>query len=64
MNNILFVQLLAVGVFCEYLSLIISATSPEVTVNTECPKIYCTSVLHLLKYTENLYLSRCSTDSR
>ena len=31
---------------------------------TECPKIYRKSVLHLLKYTENLYLSRCSTDLR
>ena len=31
---------------------------------TECPKIYRKSVLHLLKYTANLYLSRCSTDLR
>ena len=31
---------------------------------TECPKSYRKSVLHLLKYTENLYLSRCSTDLR
>ena len=29
--------------------------------NTECPKIYHKSILHLLKYTANLYLSRCST---
>ena len=29
--------------------------------NSECPKIYRKSV-HLLKYTENLYLSRFSTD--
>ena len=27
---------------------------------SECPKIYRKSVLHLLKYTANLYLSRCS----
>ena len=32
--------------------------------NTECPKIYRKSVLHLLKYTANLYLSRGSTDLR
>ena len=31
---------------------------------TECPKINRKSVLHLLKYTENIYLSRCSTDLR
>ena len=31
---------------------------------TECPKSYRKSVLHLLKYTANLYLSRCSTDLR
>ena len=31
---------------------------------TEFPKIYRKSVLHLLKYTANLYLSRCSTDLR
>ena len=30
----------------------------------ECPKIYRKSVLHLLKYTTNIYLSRCSTDLR
>ena len=33
-------------------------------VNTKCPKIYRNSVLHLLKYTAILYLSRCSTDLR
>ena len=32
--------------------------------NTEYPKTYRNSVLHLLKYTANLYLSRCSTDLR
>ena len=31
---------------------------------TECPKIYLKSVLYLLKYTENLYLSRCSAGLR
>ena len=30
--------------------------------SNECPKIYRKSVLHLLGYTANLYLSRCSTD--
>ena len=29
---------------------------------TECPKIYRSILKHLLKYTANLYLSRCSTD--
>ena len=29
-----------------------------------CSKIYRKSVLHLLKFTTNLYLSRCSTDLR
>ena len=28
---------------------------------TECPKIYRKSILHLLKFTANLYLGRCST---
>ena len=28
---------------------------------TECPRSYRKSVLHLLKYAANLYLSRCST---
>ena len=37
---------------------------PCVNMHTECPKIYRKSVLHLLKYTTNLYLSRCSTDLR
>ena len=32
--------------------------------STECPKICCNPVLHLLKYTANPYLSRCSTDWR
>ena len=32
--------------------------------NTECPKMYRKYVLYLLKYTENLYWSRCSTDFR
>ena len=32
--------------------------------STECPIIYRKSVLHLLKYTTNIYLSRCSTDLR
>ena len=32
--------------------------------NTECPKIYRKSVLHLLKYNVNLYLNICSTDLR
>ena len=31
---------------------------------TECPKIYQKSVLHLLKYTTNLYSNKCSTDLR
>ena len=31
---------------------------------TECPKNYRKSVQHLLKYTANLYLSRCGTDLR
>ena len=31
---------------------------------TECPKINRKSVLHLLRYTENIYLSRCSTNLR
>ena len=31
---------------------------------SECLKIYRKSVLHLLKYTANIYLSRCSTDLR
>ena len=30
----------------------------------ECPKIYRNYVLHLLKYTRNLYLCRCSIDLR
>ena len=34
------------------------------TLCTECTKIYRKYVLHLLKYTANLYLSRCSTDLR
>ena len=29
--------------------------------HTECPKIYRKSILHILKYTTNLYLSRCNT---
>ena len=29
---------------------------------TDCQKIYFKYVLHLLKYTANLYVSRCSTD--
>ena len=29
---------------------------------TECPKIYRKSVLHLLQYTANIHLSRCSRD--
>ena len=33
-------------------------------VNTESTKMYRKSVLHLLKYVANLYLSRCSTDLR
>ena len=32
--------------------------------DTECPKIYRKSVLHLLKYIFAVYLSRCSTDLR
>ena len=32
--------------------------------HTECPKSYRKSVLHLLRYTKNLYLSRCSTHLR
>ena len=31
---------------------------------TECPKIDCKSVLHLLRYIASLYSSRCSTDLR
>ena len=30
--------------------------------STECPKIYRKSVLHMLMYTANIYLSRCSTN--
>ena len=30
-------------------------------VSAECPKIYRKSVLHLLKYTANLYSNICST---
>ena len=36
-------------------------TNIFVSACTACPKSYCKSVLHLLKYTANLYLSRCST---
>ena len=32
--------------------------------HTECPKIYRKSVLNLLKYITNIYLSICSTDLR
>ena len=32
--------------------------------HTACPKIYRKSVLHLIKYTANLYLRRCNTDLR
>ena len=32
--------------------------------HTECPNIYRKSVLHLLKYTSNINLSKCSTDLR
>ena len=31
---------------------------------TKCPKINRKAVLHLRKYTENIYLGRCSTDLR
>ena len=34
------------------------------TVHTKCPKILRKSVLHLLKYTANLHLSRCRSDMR
>ena len=34
------------------------------TTTTPGPKIYLKSVLHLLKYTANLYHSRCSTELR
>ena len=30
--------------------------------HTECPEIYRKTILHLLKYAADLYLSRCSTD--
>ena len=33
-------------------------------IDTECLKINRNSELHLLKYIENIYLSRCSTDLR
>ena len=33
-------------------------------ITPECPKIYRISVLHMLKCTANLYLSRCSKDLR
>ena len=36
----------------------------KIHIYTECPKIYHKSVLHLLRYTANLYLSRCVTDLR
>ena len=41
-------------------------TLGEIIINhaTECPKNYRKSVLHLVKYTTNLYLSRCCTDMR
>ena len=32
--------------------------------DTERPKIYRKTVPHLLKYTANLYVSRCSTNLR
>ena len=32
--------------------------------STECPKICCKSLLNLLQFTANLYLSRCSTHLR
>ena len=37
---------------------------PKLSLPTECPKFYRKSVLHLLKYTANLHLSRISTDVR
>ena len=41
-----------------------SSTHIPCASDTECPKIYRKYVLHLLKYTANLYLIRCSTDLR
>ena len=43
---------------------LVSFMLSNVYIDTECPKIYRKSVLHLLKYTVNLYLIRCSTDLR
>ena len=40
----------------------VSDEAPVFLLSTECPKIYCKFVLHLLKYIANLTLSRCSTD--
>ena len=33
-------------------------------IDTECPKIYRKSVLHMLKYRFVVYLSRCNTNLR
>ena len=54
--------------FTEMLVLRVRTTikSPKIKLKlvTECPRINRKSVLHLLKYTENIHLSRCSTDLR
>ena len=44
-----------VATLCDLKSLLVV---PVLCISTECPKIYRKSV----QYTENLYLSRCSTD--
>ena len=58
-------KLLFIVVFHQlvFLHLLFSNTL-MITYYTECPKISLKSVLHLFKYTANLYLTRCSTDLR
>ena len=40
------------------------STTDQTRRRNKCLKIYRKSVLHLFKYTVNLYFSRCSTDLR
>ena len=49
---------------CIFMLVINIFSSTKRYYSTECPKIYRKSVLDLLVYTTNLYLSWCSTDWR
>ena len=47
---------------CSKVSMFTKGIASELSPFTECPKIYRISVLHLLRYTANLYFSKISTD--